>query len=102
VGPVLTAFRTLLRRRPEVTLLTKHECPLCEEAARAVRAEFGASHVHMVNIIGDVELENEFVFRIPVLMFRNHVLAEGRITRPDARRALSVARLLARDESWSE
>jgi hypothetical protein len=102
VGPVLSAFGTLLRRRPEVTLLTKHECPLCEEAARAVRAEFGASHVHEVNIIGNAELENEFVFRIPVLLFRNHVLAEGRIDRSDARRALRAVRSLVRDESRSE
>ena len=52
---------------------------------------FGVRQVDVVDIIGDRQLEDEYVFRIPVLVVDGQVLAEGRITMADARLALQTA-----------
>lgn len=84
------------QRRPhlQVTLLSKPDCGLCDEAERAVRTVFGARHFRIVSILSNPTLEDEFVFRIPVLLFDDVVLAEGQIGEADARKALQKARMM--------
>jgi len=85
-------FRFL--RRPatvRATLYSKADCSLCREAERVVRRVFGVRQIDVVDIIGDRQLEDEYIFRIPVLVVGGQVLAEGRITMEDARLALQTA-----------
>jgi hypothetical protein len=70
-----------------VTLYTKPGCSLCLEAELAVLRVFGRAGVQFVDITQQRELEDRFVFRIPVLAVNERVLAEGRISYGDARRA---------------
>ena len=81
------------RRSPAVraTLYSKADCPLCREAEQTVRRVFGARLVDVVDINGDRRLEDEFIFRIPVLVVDGRVLAEGQITMADARSARQAA-----------
>jgi hypothetical protein len=51
---------------------------------------FGAQNVDVVDIIGDRELEDAYIFRIPVLVVDGQVRAEGKITLADARAAKRV------------
>ena len=82
----------LKRHAPvRATLYSKADCHLCREAEEVVRRVFGARQVDVVDIIGDRRLEDEFVFRIPVLVVDGQVLAEGRITMADARLARRAA-----------
>jgi hypothetical protein len=82
-----------LRRRDAIraTLYSKAGCHLCHEAEGVVRRVFGARHVDVVDIIGDQRLEDEYIFRIPVLVVDGQVLAEGQITMADARQARQAA-----------
>ena len=73
------------------TLYSKADCHLCREAEAVIRRVFGARHVDVVDIIGDRRLEDEYIFRIPVLVVDGQVLAEGRITMADARLARRAA-----------
>jgi hypothetical protein len=75
----------------QVLLLSKPDCGLCREALTSITAEFGVENVTVVNILEDRELEDRYVFRIPVLLRNDTVLAEGRINRAEARRALRRA-----------
>ena len=87
-------MRLPFRRRPaivRVTLYSKPDCSLCREAETVVGRVFGAPQVDVVDIIGDRELEDQYIFRIPVLVVDGRVLAEGRITVDDARLALRTA-----------
>ena len=87
-------MRALFTRRlspPRATLYSKADCPLCHDAERAINAVFGSARVDVVDIAGDRQLEDEFIFRIPVLVVNGRVLAEGRISMADARRARTIA-----------
>lgn len=75
------------RNRPSATLYSKDGCGLCEEALRNVERTFGASNVDVIDIIGNRELEDAYIFRIPVLVVNGQVRAEGLITMADARAA---------------
>jgi glutaredoxin len=86
----------------DVTLYTRPNCPLCHEAELAVQRAFGRSHVRLVDISGRRDLEDRYVFRVPVLVVREQVLAEGRITAPDARRAKRRAMQIQRDVAGLE
>lgn len=85
----------LLRRLFEIrapmtdraTLYVKPECSLCRDAERVVGRVFRGSDVELVDITTNRELEDRFVYRIPVLMVGDELLVEGRITLADARRA---------------
>ncbi len=70
--------------RVSVTLYSKADCPLCQNAERNVRRVFGSRRVDVVDIIGNRVLEDEYVFRIPVLVIEGTVVAEGQITVSDA------------------
>ena len=73
------------------TLYSKADCHLCREAEQVIRRVFGSRQVDVVDIIGDQRLEDEFIFRIPVLVVDGQVLAEGQITMADARLARRAA-----------
>lgn len=81
----------LRRDTIRATLYSKADCQLCREAEQVIRRVFGARHVDVVDIIGDQRLEDEFIFRIPVLVVDGQVLAEGQITMADARLARRAA-----------
>ncbi|HUG15474.1 MAG TPA: glutaredoxin family protein [Thermomicrobiales bacterium] len=81
-----------------MTLLSGPDCSLCAEAERVTRAVFGMDRVRIVSITGNRDLEDEYVFRIPVLMSGRVVLAEGRIDREAARLAHAAARRIRREE----
>lgn len=83
------AFRRLLHRQRNVAvqLLTRPGCHLCDDAEIAARREFGAANVEKVNILEHAELEEQYVFRIPVILFHGAPVAEGQIDRGEARRA---------------
>ena len=88
-------MRALFMRqsRPfRVTLYSKEDCPLCLDAERAVRSVFGPARVDVVDITADRRLEDEYIFRIPVLVIEGQVLAEGHITVADARAARNATR----------
>ena len=82
---------SLRRDTIRATLYSKAGCHLCHEAEEVVRRVFGARHVDVVDIIGDRRLEDEYIFRIPVLVVDGQVLAEGQITMADARQARQAA-----------
>lgn len=79
-----------------MVLLSKPGCGLCSEAESSVRKIFGSGNVNIVNITGNVALEDEFVLRIPVLMCRGVVVAEGHLDERVARQGLRYARALER------
>ncbi len=87
-------MRFLFTRRPanvRATLYSKSDCPLCREAEQVVGRVFGARQLDVVDIIGNRQLEDEYVFRIPVLVVDGQVVAEGRITMEDATSAFRTA-----------
>ncbi len=81
-------YRRLFRRRSDVPvqLLTRPGCHLCDEAEVALRHEFGPENVEAINILEYPELESQYVFRIPVLLYQGEPVAEGQIDRQTARR----------------
>lgn len=78
-------------RQIDVVLYSKPECELCAKAERAVRSVFGSRHLRIVNILDDRELEDRYIFRIPVLVVDGVEVAEGLIDADDARRARAGA-----------
>lgn len=89
---VLTRIRAaFLGRDLDVLLLSKPGCELCDKAERITHRVFGARRLRVVNILEDRDLEDEFVFRIPVLIVDGVEVAEGLITENDARRARQAA-----------
>jgi hypothetical protein len=57
--------------------------------------------VRVVEISGSQDLEDAYVFRVPVLCYRDVVLAEGLIEEREMRRALGIARQLDRNQPTS-
>jgi hypothetical protein len=78
--------------QPRATLYSKEGCTLCREAETVVRRVFGRDAVDVVDIIGDRELEDAYIFRIPVLVVGGKVVAEGQISMAEARSARATAR----------
>ena len=78
-------------------LLSRQDCGLCVRALPHVLRAFGRDDVVVVDITRHRELEDTYVFRIPVLLFEGRVLAEGDFSADGAR----VARL-KRDAMRSE
>ncbi len=61
-------------------LITRRNCPLCELALPVVR-EVAATHqlgVSEIDVDEDEELTREFSVRVPVVIYRGRVMAEGR------------------------
>jgi hypothetical protein len=81
-------------------LLSKPNCSLCDEAARELRRVFGR-RIRVIDITLDRELEDVYVFRIPVLLLDETVVAEGRIDRRAAREAQRRTRTIERSRRES-
>jgi hypothetical protein len=78
---------------PDVTLFSRPGCHLCEDAEAQVRQVLGRaqSRLRVVNILEDRDLEDRYVFRVPVLCVNGVEVAEGQITVRDVRRALKAS-----------
>jgi hypothetical protein len=75
-----------------VQLLSRPGCHLCDDALHLLNREAPSIQVDVVDITQNVELESVYVFRIPVVIFEEEVLAEGIIGRHDVK---SIKRHLA-------
>ena len=79
----------ILRRRTvandPVLLLTRPDCGLCAQALPHVVRAFGRDGVTLIDITQHRDLEDQYVFRIPVVLYADQVLAEGIIGAHDAR-----------------
>lgn len=60
--------------------------------------ELGSTRIEVLDITHDERLENEYVFRIPVVLHEGEVIAEGIIGRNEAR---NVRRHLATSRAES-
>ena len=82
--------RAGIDRNTDVTLYSRPGCHLCEDAEARIRRVLGkeASSLRVVNILEDRELEDQYVFRIPVLRINGVDVAEGEITEAAVRKAL--------------
>ncbi len=79
-----------------VTVLSRPGCPLCQDAEVLARRVFGRQNVEIVDITQDRQLEDEFIFRIPVVCIGGAVVAEGLISESDLRRLTPSRRNLLR------
>lgn len=75
-------------------LYSKADCGLCAEAEQHLLRRFGARQLRIVDIIGNRDLEDQYVFRVPVVVYEGQVVAEGQIGAAEARAALRRARQL--------
>lgn len=75
------------RRRTNavIELLAREGCHLCDDAERALVDVFGASNVGVIDISQRPDLEELYVFQIPVVLFAGQPIAEGVIGRREAR-----------------
>lgn len=71
---------------PTIELLSRPGCHLCDDALDALAREIRRVRIEVVDITEHAELEDEFVFRIPVVRHEGDVLAEGMIDRQEARK----------------
>ena len=81
--------------RPQIELLSRDGCHLCDEALAALAREFGARNIDVVDITSNQTLEDEFVFRIPVVLYEGAVVVEGIIGPKEARKAYQQVRRLS-------
>lgn len=89
--PVFGFSRNTLRIR----LLGRPGCHLCDDARAALEPVFGRAMIDEVDITTDPALEDLYVFRIPVVLFEEQVIAEGIIDRAEAKLALRKVREIA-------
>lgn len=82
--------RSGIDRDADITLYSRPGCHLCEDAEARIRRVLGqaANRLRVVNILEDRELEDLYVFRIPVLSINGVEVAEGEITEAAVRQAL--------------
>ena len=93
----LLGQRSTRRKNLKIQLLSRPGCHLCDEALVSLQREFGAANIEVLNITDDKDLEDEYVFRIPVVLFEGSVLTEGVIGPREARLARQRAARLRRD-----
>jgi hypothetical protein len=84
-----------------VQVLFRPGCHLCDDAEIALVKALGRSNVQPVNILESRELEDAYVFRIPVVLYEGRLMAEGIIGDPEARQVKRKVRQLARDDGAS-
>jgi glutaredoxin len=71
-----------------LVLVTRHDCHLCDDALALLR-ELGAEP-DLADVDSDDRLHDQFDWRVPVLMLDGRVVAEGRMTRDQVRKALGL------------
>jgi hypothetical protein len=70
----------------ELVLVTRQGCHLCDQALALLR-ELG-HEPHLADVDADDELFRLYDWRVPVILARGVVIAEGRITQEHLTRAL--------------
>lgn len=83
------------RNTHRIRLLGRPGCHLCDDARAALEPVFGRAMIDEVDITTDPALEDLYVFRIPVVLFKEQVIAEGIIDRAEAKLALRKVREIA-------
>ncbi|MGC2295453.1 MAG: glutaredoxin family protein [Candidatus Dormiibacterota bacterium] len=108
MGAIAPAWKTGGSPTAEhLQLLSRRNCPLCE-SARVILLELAAAHRMVVSeydIDEDPVLRARFTDRVPVILYRDRVLAEGQVDAAELRVALDelVTREGARsDDSVTE
>lgn len=72
-----------------LVLITRAHCHLCDDALALLR-ELGAEP-DLADVDSDDRLYQQFDWRVPVLMRDGRVVAEGRMTREQVKKALGLA-----------
>ena len=78
-----------------ITFVTRKSCSLCDEALQTLRlaAKPPLVEITMIDVDSDRDLLKRFGNRVPVVLSPDgRVLAEGRISKRQARRALQKVR----------
>jgi len=77
-----------------LTLLTRHDCGLCEELLHeldAVRARFPAvPAVQLVDVDTDAALQRRWGMKVPVLLLDGALVCAGRLDTPELLRLLRL------------
>lgn len=71
-----------------ITLVTRKDCHLCDDALALLR-ELG-TEPDLADVDSDDLLHDQFDWRVPVLMLDGRVVAEGRMTRDQVKKALGL------------
>lgn len=104
----MSPIRSLLPRLPfignkhRIQLLGRPGCHLCTDALAALQPVFGRDGIDQIDITTAPELEDLYVFRIPVVLYENQVVSEGIIDRKEARLALRRVRNIAAEMAGSK
>jgi glutaredoxin len=69
-------------------LVTRRDCHLCDEALDLLH-ELGAEP-QLSDVDSDDHLHDLYDWRVPVLLLGDRVIAEGRVTRDQLRKALGL------------
>jgi len=87
--------RFLHRRRPELLLVSKEVCPLCDEALELIEAARAKipSELSIKKIDEDAELQARHALEVPVLFIDGRKTFFGKL---DATRLLRALRIAAR------
>ena len=72
-----------------LVLVTRRNCHLCDEAL-AILHDLGAQP-DLADVDSDDRLFDQYDWRVPVLMLEGRVVAEGRMTQDQVRKALGLA-----------
>jgi glutaredoxin len=72
-----------------LVLVTRRGCHLCDEALDLLH-ELGAEP-ELADVDSDDRLHDQYDWRVPVVLLDDRVIAEGRITRDQLRKALGLA-----------
>ncbi len=103
MSPIRSLIPELRLSRPSynIQLLGRPGCHLCDDALSALRPVFGRDMIEEIDITTAPELEELYVFRIPVVLFQDQVVSEGIIDRKEARLALKRVRQIASTKAGS-
>lgn len=71
-----------------LVLVSRADCHLCDDALALIR-ELGAEP-ELADVDSDDSLHDQYDWRVPVLLLDGRVVAEGRMTRDQVRKALGL------------
>lgn len=72
-----------------LVLVTRQGCHLCDEALDLLH-DLG-TEPQLLDVDSDDRLHDQYDWRVPVVLLDDRVIAEGRITRDQLRKALGLA-----------
>lgn len=71
-------------------MYSRAQCALCRDAETVLAKTFGRKHLRIIDITENQDLENRYIFRIPVVEVAGNVVAEG-VIGPDEIRTIRAA-----------